>query len=217
MYVLKYAPNRHSYEGRTVKLAEMNIMIVGVGGQGALLLSNIMADAAKKLDINAVIGEVHGMAQRGGSVFVHLRLGTRTCGPVIPLGRADVIIGLELTEPLRYLDYMSKDGSIIVSTTRIVPPLVWAGGTQYPNESDIVQQYNQFCRNLYVIDSFNIAKSAGSAFASNIVLLGVLAAKVNLPFKKEDILHSLRSLVPANALNANIKAFELGWQEGNRG
>lgn len=195
---------------------ELNIMIVGVGGQGALTLANIMANVANQMDINTVIGEVHGMSQRGGSVFVHLRMGIKVCSPIIPLGRSDVIVGLEFAEPLRYLDFLSKDGSIIVSRTRIIPPLVWAGVAQYPDESAIIQQYNLFCHNLYLIDSFHIANLAGNALASNTVILGFLASKVNLPFKKDDILHSLNALIPAQILDANIKAFELGWQEGNR-
>lgn len=195
---------------------ELNIMIVGVGGQGALTLANIMANVANQMDINTVIGEVHGMSQRGGSVFVHLRMGIKVCSPIIPLGRSDVIVGLEFSEPLRYLDFLSKDGSIIVSRTRIIPPLVWAGAAKYPDESAIIEQYKLFSRNLYLIDSLQIANSAGNGLASNIVILGFLASKVNLPFKKDDILHSLESLVPAPILEVNKKAFELGWQEGKR-
>lgn len=173
---------------------EMNILIAGVGGQGALTLATIMADAAIKSDINVLAGEVHGMAQRGGSVFVHLRMGRKVQSPIIPLGRSDVIVGLELVEPLRYLDFLSEDGSIIASKTRIIPPLVWAGIETYPDEEEVIEQYKNFSRNVSLIDSLQIANQVGNPLTSNIVLLGSLFACVDLPYGRKVLLDSLASM-----------------------
>lgn len=197
-------------------IEEMNILITGVGGQGALTLAVIMADAAMRSDINVLVGEIHGMAQRGGSVFVHLRMGRKIHAPIIPLGRADVIVGLELVEPLRYLDFLAEDASIIVSKTHIIPPGVWAGTTTYPDESTVIEQYKQFSEDIYLVDSLKLANQAGNPLTANIVLLGVLAASVELPFKKQIILDSIVSVMPPKILDVNVKAFELGWEEALR-
>jgi len=191
---------------------EMNVMITGVGGQGALTLAGIMADASMKSGINALTGEVHGMAQRGGSVFAHLRMGKKVHGPIIPLGRADVIVSLELVEALRYLDFLSVKGVIIVSKTPIIPPIVWTGMGSYPDEEGVVAQYKRHSEDVYLIDSLGLAIQAGNPLTANIVLLGALAARVELPFKKQIIFDSIASVMPPKILDVNVKAFELGWE-----
>lgn len=192
---------------------EMNILIAGVGGQGALTLAGVMADAAIKSDINVISGEVHGMAQRGGAVFVHVRMGGKVRGPIIPLGQANVIIGLEMVEPLRYLDFLSDNGSIVVSKTPIVPPLVWAGLAVYPDEQTVFDQYKKITDSVYLIDSLGLANRTGNPLTANIVLLGAMAACVDLPFEKQVMLDSLASIMPERIRDINIHAFELGWQE----
>lgn len=191
---------------------EMNIMIVGVGGQGALTLAGILADASMKSDINVLTGEIHGMAQRGGSVFVHLRMGEKVHGPIIPLGRADVIVALELVEPLRYLDFLSTKGAILVSKTSIIPPIVWAGMGSYPDEEAVIEQYKRHSENVYLIDSLGLAIETGNPLTANIVLLGALAAGLELPFEKQVVLDSIASVMPPKILDMNVKAFELGWE-----
>jgi len=194
-------------------IEEMNILIAGVGGQGALTLTGILADAAMKMDIKVVAGEVHGMAQRGGSVFVHLRMGKKVYGPIIPLGRADVIVSLEMVEALRYLDFLSDDGTIIVSKTKMVPPIVWSGMETYPEEDAVIEQYKKFSKDIYLIDSLKIAKQTGNPLTANIVLLGSMSGCFKLPFEKDVLLESLTSRISSKIRDVNIKAFEIGWQE----
>ena len=195
---------------------ELNTLIAGVGGQGAVTLAGIMADAAMKSDINVITGEVHGMSQRGGSVFVHLRMGKKVHGPIIPLGRAHVIVALELVESLRYLDFLAQNGSIIVSKTPIIPPLVWAGMATYPEQEAVIGEYKKFSKNVYLIDSQKLANQTGNPLTGNIVLLGSLAACLDLPFDKTVTLDSLSSIMPSKILDVNVKAFELGWQEAKQ-
>lgn len=192
---------------------EINVLIAGVGGQGALTLARIMADACLKSGVHVVTGEVHGMAQRGGSVFAHLRMGKKVRGPIIPLGRADAIISLELVEALRYLDFLSAKGAVIVSKTQIVPPSVWAGLGSYPDEEGVVAQYKRRSQHVYLMDSHGLAVQAGNLSTANIVLLGALAAGVELPAKKEAVLDSIASLMPPKLRDVNIMAFESGWQK----
>jgi len=196
---------------------EMNVLIAGVGGQGALTLAGVLADAAMKSGINIIAGEVHGMAQRGGSVFVHVRMGPKVRGPIIPIGNADVIVSLELVEALRYLGFLAKESSIVVSTTKTTPPLVWAGMAKYPSKDDIVNEYKKKSDSVYLIDSLDIANRTGNSLTANIVLLGALVAVAKLPFEKDVILESLASVLPPKIVEVNKSAFELGWQEAAKG
>ncbi len=192
-------------------LEEMNVLIAGVGGQGALTLAGVLADAAMKSGINIIAGEVHGMAQRGGSVFVHVRMGSKVRGPIIPIGNADVMVSLERVEALRYLHFLAKEASIVVSMTQTIPPLVWAGLATYPSTDDIMREYKKNSGDVYLIDSRAIANRTGNSLTANIVLLGALAAVARLPFEKDVILESLASVLPSKIVEVNQKAFELGW------
>jgi len=196
---------------------EMNVLIAGVGGQGALTLAGVLADAAMNSGINIIAGEVHGMAQRGGSVFVHVRMGSKVRGPIIPIGNADVIVSLELVEALRYLGFLAKESSIVVSTTKTTPPLVWAGMAKYPGKDDIINEYKKNSDSVYLIDSLGIANRTGNSLTANIVLLGALVAVARLPFEKDVVLESLASVLPPKMVDVNKSAFELGWQEAAKG
>jgi len=193
---------------------EFNILVAGVGGQGALLSSRILSQAAVGEGQRVVCGEIHGMAQRGGSITVHVRIGERVHGPIIPLGRAQVLLGLELIEPLRYMGYVSPQGLVVMSTSLVVPPSVWTTkGASYPSKEEVTWRVASFVRRLVTIDSMAIARRAGNPLAANVVMLGALAEVVALPFSREALLAAVKENTPPKELKANLKAFRLGAEE----
>lgn len=193
---------------------KFDILVAGVGGQGAILTSRIIVTAALKDGFKVVSGEVHGMSQRGGSVSTHVRLGEKVYGPIIPLGTADILMGLELIEPLRYVAFISQQGNIIMSRKKTIPPTVWTiEGLKYPSDDEVTAAIKPFAKNLFVLDSVDIAEKAGSAMTANIVLLGTLTGIPGFPVSEKALLEAVKENVPPKALEANVKAFNLGAEE----
>jgi indolepyruvate ferredoxin oxidoreductase beta subunit len=190
------------------------IMIVGTGGQGVLSVGSLLEQAAKFSGFDKVIGgEIHGLAQRGGSLSKYVRMGEDVFGPVIPLGNADVIICTELVESLRYLDHLSEDGSIVISETTIPSFAMWAAGIEYPDTDKIAGLMKNITDNVTIVNTQDIATKAGNILASNVVLLGVTSSAVSgFPITTE----SLKEAIKLNfrdrerLIDVNIKAFEMG-------
>jgi len=159
----------------------MDIVIVGVGGQGILTSSTIIAKAAMKAGLNVLTSEVHGMAQRGGSVEVHVRIGD-VLSPLIPPGNADVMIALELVEALRYSKYLSSDSTVIINRKRIVPTTVTLGLSNYPDEETVLSKLREITPKIYPVNASEIAEELGSVQATNVVVLGMMAKLIDLPF-----------------------------------
>ena len=184
-----------------------NIMIVGVGGQGTLLTSRVLGKAALAKGFDVKISEVHGMAQRGGSVVTFVRFGDKVNEPVVEEGQADLIIAFERLEALRYAHFLKKDGVLVVNDCRIDPMTVTIGVGQYPE--NIVEDLSKL-HTVYTIDGGTIAAELGNSKVLNSVVLG-LAAKY-LPFAREDWLETIANTVPPKTVALNQEAFLKGYE-----
>jgi indolepyruvate ferredoxin oxidoreductase beta subunit len=185
----------------------MNILIVGVGGQGTLLASKFLGFAALRQGKDVKVSEVHGMSQRGGSVVTCVKIGEAVNSPIIEEGEADVILAFELLEAARWLPYLKKGGTIIANTQKINPMPVISGKAKYPE--DLTEYLNTSDANIILLDALKIAEECGSSKAVNVVLLGVLSSTENA-IEEEIWLDSLKAVVPPKFLDINIKAFNIG-------
>ncbi len=187
-----------------------NIMIVGVGGQGTLLTSRIIGKVALNAGCDVKISEVHGMAQRGGSVVTFVRYGQKVFEPVVEEGSADILIAFERLEAMRYAHFLKKDGLLIVNDCRIDPMTVVIGASTYPeNIIDTLKNEHKVCS----IDGIEKAKELGNSKVLNSVVLG-LAAKY-IGFSKEEWITVIEKTVPPKTVNINLNAFEVGYKYNN--
>ena len=185
-----------------------NILMAGVGGQGTLLASEILSEVLMQAGYDVKKAEVHGMAQRGGSVVSHVRFGKKVYSPIIPEGEADVLFGFELLETYRYLPLVKKTGAVVVNNLRIAPPSVLLGKSAYPQ--DIDRKLRDRVDKVRIVDGLELAEQAGNSKAINTVLLGALSN--TLSPSHEQWIAAIRSLVPERFLEVNLEAFELGRQ-----
>ncbi len=185
----------------------LNIMIVGVGGQGTLLASRVLGNVALKQSLDVKVSEVHGMSQRGGSVVTYVKMGKKVYSPLIEKGEADVILAFEILEALRWVEYLKKGGTIVVNEQRIDPMPVIIGKAKYPE--NIIAKLKQQIQNIISVNALKIAKECGNIKALNIVLLGLLAKSTDIA--KDIWLEAIREVVPAKILDVNLKAFDAGY------
>ena len=183
-----------------------NIMIVGVGGQGSLLASKLLGHLLLRQGYDVKVSEVHGMSQRGGSVVTYVRYGETVASPVIDKGEADYIVSFELLEAARWMEYLKPGGQIVTSTQRIDPMPVITGAAQYPE--NLVEKMRAAGAKVDALDCLALAEEAGSAKATNIVLMGRLSHYFDLP--EEAWQEAVEAMVPAKFLDLNRKAFALG-------
>lgn len=183
-----------------------NIVLAGVGGQGILLAAEILGTAAVKEGYNVRVSELHGMAQRGGAVVSHVRIGETALAPTVLEGTADVIVGFEPLETLRNIRFASSKTTVLVNTRPFK-----ISGTEYPDVKEILNGVCSFAENIVSIDAVTLAEKAGSAVTLNVVMVGASAAAGKLPIKAETLREALRELVPAKHLDINVRAFELGY------
>ncbi len=187
---------------------KISIVLTGVGGQGVITAANILGKAAVNAKVNVYVSEVHGMAQRGGSVSCTVRMGN-IFGPLVASGTADAIISMEPSEALRYIQYANKETKVVTDINSVIPFTVAVGGEEYPDLDDIFKEINSRSK-LYKMDALNIAKESGALITKNIVMLGALAATDVLPFKSEILLKTILDNVPAKYKEINKRAFEGG-------
>jgi indolepyruvate ferredoxin oxidoreductase beta subunit len=185
-----------------------NIVLTGVGGHGVITAANILGKAAVNAKLNVLVSEIHGMAQRGGSVNCAVRLGNIS-GPLVASGTADAIISTEPIEALRYIQYSNKNTKIISDITPVVPFTVSVGEEEYPDVNLVFKELSNYGK-LYKIDAVKIARDAGALITKNIVMLGALAAIDILPFKSDILLDTILENVPTKFEDMNKKAFEGG-------
>ena len=185
-----------------------NIMIVGVGGQGTLLTSRILGGLMESAGYDVKISEVHGMAQRGGSVVTFVRYGKSVAEPIVEEGQADILIAFERLEALRYAHFVKKDGVFIINDQRIDPMPVVTGNAQYPE--NIIEDLEK-SHTVYSIDAMNEAKKLGNQRVFNNIVLG-LAAR-HMDFTKEQWLKVIEEKVPPKTVEINKKAFLTGYGE----
>ena len=187
-------------------MTSKNIMIVGVGGQGTLLTSRILGNLAINAGYDVKLSEVHGMAQRGGSVVTFVRYGDKVNEPIVEEGQADVLIAFERLEALRYLHFLKKDGVVIVNDWRIDPITVVTGVAAYPE--DVIETLKEK-RRAIVVEATAESKKLGAPKAFNIIVLG--AAARHMGFEKEDWLRVIETTVPPKTIEVNKQAFEIGY------
>lgn len=188
--------------------SKISIVLAGVGGQGVITSANILGKAAVNANVNVFVSEVHGMAQRGGSVVCSVRMGN-VSGPLVASGTADVLISTEPIETLRYIQYASKKTKIITGITPVVPFTVSVGLEKYPDIDNVFKEIESRAK-LYKIDALQIAKDAGAIITKNIVMLGALEGLKILPFQKDILLNTILENVPTKFRDINKKAFEDG-------
>ena len=202
----------------------MNIMIVGVGGQGTLLASRILGKVAIKEGYDVKVSEVHGMSQRGGSVVTYVRISNdqplysssvvtyvkysdKVYSPIIDRGEADLILAFEMLEAMRALPYLKKGGKMIANTQKMNPMPVITGAMEYPEN---IEEKLSAKINLQAVDALSLAEKAGTIKAVNVVLIGLLAKSMDVD--KNVWIDVIKETVPEKFLDVNIKAFELGYE-----
>ncbi|MFA6308155.1 MAG: indolepyruvate oxidoreductase subunit beta [Clostridia bacterium] len=188
-------------------MINLNIMLVGVGGQGTLLASRILGNVGLQDNNDVKVSEVHGMSQRGGSVVTYVKIGAKIYSPLIEKYEADIIIAFEQLEAMRWIGYLRENGKMIINTQKIDPMPVITGKMNYPD--NIIKQIKNIYSNTVAVDALGIAKECGNIKSVNMVLLGCMAASVNVD--KSIWINSMRDIIPDKYIDVNIKAFEAGY------
>ena len=184
-----------------------SVMIVGVGGQGPLMASRVLGSAMLSQGVDVKVSEVHGMSQRGGSVVTYVRYGDKVYSPIIAQGEADVLLAFEALEAARYLPWLKPEGTVVVNTQQMDPMPVVTGVAEYPK--DILGKVREQGVKVVALDALGMAEEAGSSKAVNVVLIGAMAKKLDLP--KEVWIDTIKETVPSKFIDMNLKAFELGY------
>ena len=184
-----------------------SVMIVGVGGQGTLLASRVLGSAMLSQGVDVKVSEVHGMSQRGGSVVTYVRYGDKVYSPIIAQGEADVLLAFEALEAALYLPWLKPEGTVVVNTQQMDPMPVVTGVAEYPK--DILGKVREQGVKVVALDALGMAEEAGSSKAVNVVLIGAMAKKLDLP--KEVWIDTIKETVPSKFIDMNLKAFELGY------
>ena len=183
-----------------------NIVIAGVGGQGVLMASKVLAESALASGMDVKQNEVHGMAQRGGSVISFVRIGEQVFSPVVMPGSADILISFEPLEALRYIHYLKPGGKLVYNKASINPSTVASGLAVYP--SDVEEQIARACGNAHGIDALSVARAAGNAKAVNMVMVGSVMG--NLPIDARVIEGVVKALSKDKGVEVNLKALSGG-------
>lgn len=186
----------------------INVLIVGVGGQGTLLASRVLGAIASIEGKDCKLSEVHGMSQRGGSVVTHVRIGDDIAAPLVTPGEADYIMAFEQLEALRWAYYLKEGGKILVNDQQIMPMPVITGAVEYPE--GIYAKLAEAGKEAIVVDGLGLAEEAGNTKAVNVVMIGALCAIEGVDY--DVALEAVRRSVPAKLLFVNEKALELGYK-----
>ena len=191
----------------------VNFLLVGVGGQGTLLASNVLAHVGVKAGFDVKKAEVHGMAQRGGSVSSHMRWGEKIYSPLIGQGEVDYLVAFEKLEALRYVGMLRRGGTAIVGEMRIPPLSVSSGDDVYPSDDELRRIMRSVTDGLHVIPSMRLAEEAGNIRAHNIVVLGALSTFSD-QIPPETWLNVIADWVPERFVDVNLEAFWAGRKTG---
>ncbi len=195
--------------------SDFSVYMSGVGGQGLVLLSNIMGSACASAGIRALTGEQHGLSQRSGSINVHMRIGEDIRSPLIPIGGADAQLALEALEALRYIEYL-KPGGVVLMSSRIQRPVVETSShvrdksAMYMSAEEVKSRMTKVTDKIALLDALAIANQAGNPLTENMVMLGALSTLEDFPIPEPALKQSISELVPPKAIDANLRAFDLG-------
>lgn len=193
---------------RVVNNSVINVLLVGVGGQGTILAGRVLSRAAISLGGEVKVSDIHGMAQRGGSVVTQVRFGHRVYAPVMAPGTADFLVAFEKLEARRWLYYLKDGGQLIVNDQELPPLPVLTGAAAYP--AGLVAEMEKLVKNIVVIDALELARRVGNLKTVNMVLMGALARR--LPISREAWEKALADSVPERFIEVNKKAFQMGWE-----
>ncbi len=185
-----------------------DVLLCGVGGQGIVLASRILAQAALNDGLDVKVSEVHGMSQRGGSVYTMVRMGEKVFSPLISRGQADIVISLEMMETLRWLPFLKPTGKIVLNLQKIQPLSVVLSGATYP---DVISYLEKSNLQYQSVEAIQLAQEAGSSRAANVVMLGATFPFLSLT--KDSLEKAIKQLVKSQYAEVNLKAFELGLKE----
>jgi indolepyruvate ferredoxin oxidoreductase beta subunit len=195
-----------------MKNSVKSVIIVGVGGQGTLLASRVLGSAMLSQGVDVKVSEVHGMSQRGGSVVTYVRYGVtpedKVYSPVIEPGEADVVLSFEALEAARFLPYLKEGGAVVVNTQQMDPMPVVTGVAKYPE--NILGKIAEKGVRMIRLDALKLAEQAGSVKAVNVVLIGAMARRLQLP--REVWEETVRKTVPPKFIDLNLRAFALGYE-----
>lgn len=183
-----------------------NILIVGVGGQGVLLASELLSETAMKAGFDVKKSEVHGMSQRGGVVTSHIKYGKKVYSPIIPYGEADILASFEQSEALRAVDWMKKDGLAVVSNTRLIPPIATGGKFHYPD--DPIGDLKKKANNVIAVEADKIARDLGDPRLVNTLLMGIISNRLEFPVAVWESV--IRERVKPRFVDMNLAAFARG-------
>jgi len=186
----------------------INILIVGVGGQGVLLASELLSEVAIMSGLDVKKSEVHGMSQRGGVVSSHVRIAAKVYSPIIPYGQADILMAFEQAEGLRALDWLSAQGRAIISRTRLVPPIANFGTFSYPD--DPIAEIKKKTGKVIAVDADCMARDLGNIRLVNTILLAVASPYIG--FERSVWDEAIRRLVKPKLVEINLKAFAQGYE-----
>ncbi len=183
-----------------------DVLIVGVGGQGIILASDVLGRVAAQHGYDVKKNEIHGMAQRGGSVSSHIRFGKKVHSPIIKMGEADLLLSFEILETARYFNYLSEKGKVIVNNQKILPPSVFTGKQEYP--SDVITKIKEKVPDTLLIDGVSVAEELGNPRVANVVFIGVMSVFLDIPASTYE--EVLKQTLKPNLLDINLKAFHKG-------
>ena len=186
----------------------VNFLLAGVGGQGTILASDVLAEVGVRSGYEAKKAEVHGMAQRGGSVVSHVRWGEKVYSPLTAKGEVDILVAFEKLEALRTVEFLRPGGTVLLNDQEIIPITVTSGGAEYPNDDRIRAVLAQVTDDVRWVDGLAIAGELGNARVANVVLLGALSALLDVP--EDTWLAVIEQRVPARTVELNRQAFRRG-------
>ena len=189
----------------------LDVIICGVGGQGVVLMSELLGDAAVRDGVAVKGSEVLGMAQRGGSVFSNIRLGSGVFAPLTPEGRCDVLVAVEPSEALRNIQYISSSSVVVMNTRETKPFTVFLGKSGYPTPEEILTGLRKVTEKVVPLDATALAIEAGSQQSTNVVMLGALYGTGLMPVSTETAKAAIQGRFKAKIADMNIKAFDLGY------
>ena len=190
----------------------VDIVISGVGGQGVLTLAEILAKIALAHSHNVRVGEIHGMAQRGGHVVCTVRIGDGALGPIVNPGSADLLVGFERIETVREAHMVKKEGLVLMSSHIQYPVAVSMGQATYPSHDEIMSSITKFCEKIVEIDAMSLARDSGSTMAMNMVLLGCIIGTGIVPISLETAMKTVCEVFPKRFEAINMKAVNLGFE-----
>jgi len=189
---------------------KLDIIFSGVGGQGVVVISDIFCEAALLDGFDAAKAEIHGMAQRGGAIVAHVRIGDKVQAPLIERGTADIVLGFEVLETARAMPMLKPKGTVVVNTKYMPPNAALACSAKPLSQEQLMSMIKQKARAVYEVDGLGIAKKLGNMLVVNTVLLGALSALPENPVKKASLKKAMASRLKEKYVEVNLKAFQLG-------